>query len=445
LTSPRSRIAELLDGTDLSADQRDEIRRRLETLLDAMVRDGDAHRDERVEALSARVRQAEEQLAQAQKMEAIGRLTGGIAHDFNNLLTGILGYSSLLKTFLPENGKGYEAAAYIERSARRASQLTRQLLAYSRREAPTFRPVDLRRVIGETIEILSRSVNKNVRIHTDFQDPEEPVSGDAGTLVQALMNLGVNASDAMPGGGHLTFSTSPFVSGGDVFLNDVPVPEGRYISICVADTGGGIPEGIRDEVFAPFFTTKAPGEGTGLGLSMVYSCVRTHGGFIRLVSSVGVGTTFQILLPVAEGPGDADEPGKPGEEIPRGTETVLVVDDEEIPLNLLCDMLRSLGYTTLPAVSGEEGIEILRYAPDKVDLVIVDRIMPGMDGIETLSRLRAIRPTLRTILCSGTSGAESTPSGAVPDGFDEFLQKPYEREMLARKVRSVFDPTPSKY
>jgi len=445
LTSPRSRIAELLDGTDLSADQRDEIRRRLETLLDAMVRDGDAHRDERVEALSARVRQAEEQLAQAQKMEAIGRLTGGIAHDFNNLLTGILGYSSLLKTFLPENGKGYEAAAYIERSARRASQLTRQLLAYSRREAPTFRPVDLRRVIGETIEILSRSVNKNVRIHTDFQDPEEPVSGDAGTLVQALMNLGVNASDAMPGGGHLTFSTSPFVSGGDVFLNDVPVPEGRYISICVADTGGGIPEGIRDEVFAPFFTTKAPGEGTGLGLSMVYSCVRTHGGFIRLVSSVGVGTTFQILLPVAEGPGDADEQGKPGEEIPRGTETVLVVDDEEIPLNLLCDMLRSLGYTTLPAVSGEEGIEILRYAPDKVDLVIVDRIMPGMDGIETLSRLRAIRPTLRTILCSGTSGAESTPSGAVPDGFDEFLQKPYEREMLARKVRSVFDPTPSKY
>jgi len=445
LTSLRFLIAEIVDGMDLSADQREEIRRRLEACLDTAERSGAAERDKRIEALEARVRQAEEQLAQAQKMEAIGRLTGGIAHDFNNLLTGILGYSSLLKTFLPENGKGYEAAAYIERSARRASQLTRQLLAYSRREAPTFRPVDLRRVIGETIEILSRSVNKNVRIHTDFQDPEEPVSGDAGTLVQALMNLGVNASDAMPGGGHLTFSTSPFVSGGDVFLNDVPVPEGRYISICVADMGGGIPEGIRDEVFAPFFTTKAPGEGTGLGLSMVYSCVRTHGGFIRLVSSVGVGTTFQILLPVAEGPGDADEPGKPGEEIPRGTETVLVVDDEEIPLNLLCDMLRSLGYTTLPAVSGEEGIEILRYAPDKVDLVIVDRIMPGMDGIETLSRLRAIRPTLRTILCSGTSEAERTPSGAVPDGFDEFLQKPYEREMLARKVRSVFDPTPSKY
>ena len=444
MTSLGSRIAEVVDGTNLSAEQRDEIRRRLETCLDALVRAGAAERDERIEALSTRVRQAEEQLAQAQKMEAIGRLTGGIAHDFNNLLTGILGYSSLLKTFLPENGRGYEAAAYIERSARRASELTRQLLAYSRREAPTFRPVDLRKVTGEAIEILSRSVNKNVEIHTDFQAPPKPMSGDAGALVQAMLNLGVNAADAMPGGGHLTFSTSLFVSGGDVYFNDVLVPEGPYVSICVADSGSGIPEEIRDEVFAPFFTTKAPGEGTGLGLSMVYSCVRTHGGFVRLVSSVGVGTTFQILLPVMEESGDADEPREPDTEIPRGTETVLIIDDEEIPLNLLRDVLRSLGYTTLPASSGEEGIEILRYAPEKVDLVVVDRIMPGMNGIETLARLRAIRPTLRTILCSGTSEAGGTPSGAVPGEFDDFLQKPYERETLARKVRSVLDARPSK-
>ena len=403
-----------------------------------------AEYEARIEALSARLRQAEEQLAQAQKMEAIGRLTGGIAHDFNNLLTGILGYSSLLKTFLPEHGKGFEAAAYIERSARRASELTRQLLAYSRREAPTFRPVDLRKVTGEAIEILSRTVNKNVEIHTDFHAPPDPVSGDAGALVQALLNLGVNASDAMPGGGRLTFSTSLFVSDGEVYLNDVLVPEGRYVSICVSDSGSGIPEAIRNEIFAPFFTTKAPGEGTGLGLSMVYSCVRSHGGFIRLVSSVGVGTTFQILLPLMEEPEGSPEPRMAETVVPRGTETVLVVDDEEIPLNLLCDVLRSLGYTTLPASSGEEGIEILRYAPEKVDLVILDRIMPGMDGIETLARLRAIRPSLRTILCSGTSEGEEATSGAVPDGFEDFLQKPYERETLARKVRSVLDVKPSK-
>ena len=443
MTPLRSRIAEAVDGIGLSAEQREGILRRLETHLDALVRAGAAERDERIEALSTRVRQAEEQLAQAQRMEAIGRLTGGIAHDFNNLLTGILGYSSLLKTFLPENGRGYEAAAYIERSARRASELTRQLLAYSRRETPRFRPVDLRKVTGETIEILARSVNKNVEIHTDFHHPQEPVSGDAGALVQALLNLGVNAADAMPGGGHLTFSTALFVSDGEVYLNDVPVPEGRYVSICVADTGCGIPEEIRSEVFAPFFTTKAPGEGTGLGLSMVYGCVRAHGGFLRLVSSVGVGTTFQILLPILGESGDADEPREAGVEVPRGTEIVLVVDDEEIPLNLLCDVLRSLGYTTLPASAGEEAIEILRHAPEKVDLVIVDRIMAGMDGIETVARLRAIRPTVRTILCSGSAEAERAPSGAVPDGFDDFLQKPYERETLARKVRSVLDAGPS--
>ena len=417
----------------------------MRTHLDEAERAGTAERDERIVALSTRVRQAEERLEQAQKMETIGRLTGGIAHDFNNLLTGILGYSSLLKTFLPEDSRGYEAAAYIERSARRASELTRQLLAYSRRETPTFRPVDLRRVTGEAIEILSRTVNKNVEIHTALHEPQKPVSGDAGTLVQALLNLGVNASDAMPGGGHLTFSSSPFVSDGEVYLNDVLVPEGRYVSICVSDTGSGIPEEIRNDVFAPFFTTKAPGKGTGLGLSMVYSCIRTHGGFVRLVSSVGVGTTFQILLPAMEESGDPDEPRAAEKEIPRGKETVLIVDDEEIPLNLLCDVLRSLGYTTLPAVSGEEGIEILRYAPGKVDLVIVDRIMPGMDGIETLARFRSILPTLRAILCSGTSEEESVPSGVVSDGFDEFLQKPYERETLARKVRSVLDARPSKY
>jgi CheY-like chemotaxis protein len=305
--------------------------------------------------------------------------------------------------------------------------------------------VDLPKVIGEAIEILARSVNKNVEIHADFHHPQENVTGDAGALVQALLNLGVNASDAMPGGGHLTFSTSSFVSDGEVYLNDVLVPEGRYVSICVADTGSGIPEEIRDEVFAPFFTTKAPDEGTGLGLSMVYSCVRSHGGFVRLVSSVGVGTTFQILLPVMKDPGGADEPREDETELPRGTETVLVVDDEEIPLNLLCDVLRSLGYTTLPAASGEEAIEIFRYAPEKVALVIVDRIMAGMDGIETLARLRAIRPGLRTILCSGTSEAGRPPSGAVPDVFDDFLQKPYERETLARTVRSVLDIEPSRF
>jgi len=397
----------------------------------------------RIEELASRLRHTEEQLAQAQKMEAIGRLTGGIAHDFNNLLTGILGYASLLKTYLPEGGEGHDAAAYIERSARRASELTRQLLAYSRREAPKLRPLEIRRVIGEAIEILSRAVNKNVEIRTDFQAPPAPVMGDSGPLVQALLNLGVNANDAMPSGGVLTFSTAPFSSDGEVYFDDVLIPEGRYVSVCVSDTGSGIHESIRDRVFAPFFTTKAPGEGTGLGLSMVYSCVRSHGGFVRLESPAGPGTTFRILLPLAEDLASPAEARPPEGGLPRGEETVLVIDDEDIPRQLLCDMLRSMGYTALPASSGEEGIGILRTSPENVDLVILDKIMPGMDGTRTLHRLREIRPGLRVILCSGYT-AEGSAGGNLVVLFDDYLQKPYEMETMARKVRSLLDVKPSK-
>ncbi|MBP2668833.1 MAG: sensor hybrid histidine kinase [Deltaproteobacteria bacterium] len=253
-----------------------------------------------VEELKERLRQAEEQLAQAQKMEAIGRLTGGIAHDFNNLLTGILGYASLLKMYLPEGGEGHEAAACIERSARRASELTRQLLAYSRREAPRLRPLEIRRIVGEAIGILSRSVNENVEIRTDLRADPEPVMGDPGMLIQALLNLGENAVDAMPAGGVLTFSTGTFESDGETLFGDAPVPEGRYVTVGVSDTGSGIAESIRDQVFTPFFTTKAPGEGTGLGLPMVHSCVRSHGGYIRLASRPGQGTTVHVLLPVSD-------------------------------------------------------------------------------------------------------------------------------------------------
>jgi two-component system cell cycle sensor histidine kinase/response regulator CckA len=395
-----------------------------------------------IEDLASRLRNAEEQLAQAQKMEVLGRLTGGIAHDFNNLLTGILGYASLLKTSLPEGGDGYEAAEYIERSALRASELTRQLLAYSRRESPKLRPVGIHKVLGEAIQILSRSVNKNVEIRADLRAPSDQVMGDPGALLQALLNLGVNASDAMPAGGILTLATAPFASDGTVPFNDAPVPEGGYVSVSVSDTGSGIPESIRDQVFAPFFTTKAPGEGTGLGLSMVHTCIRSHRGFLRLESRVGRGTTFQFLIPAADAGAAAPVPGPPGDRVPGGKETVLVIEDENIPRRLLCDLLRSLGYTPLPAASGEEGIEILGTAPDKVDLVIVDKIMPGTNGIETVRRLRRLRPQLRCILCSGHDPEEASdapPSG----GFEAYLQKPYERETLARKVRAVLDAAPS--
>jgi nitrogen-specific signal transduction histidine kinase/CheY-like chemotaxis protein len=395
-----------------------------------------------VEELAARLRQTEEQLAQAQRMEALGRLTGGIAHDFNNLLTGILGYASLLKTYLPEGGEGHQAAAYIERSARRASELTRQLLAYCRREAPKPRPLDIRQVIREAIGILSRSVNKNVEIRVDLRGEPAPVMGDPGSLIQALLNLGVNASDAMPAGGVLTFSIAPLASDGETLFGDVPVPEGQYVTVGVSDTGAGIPESVRDRVFTPFFTTKAAGEGTGLGLPMVHNCIRSHGGHVRFESRVGAGTTFHILLPLAAMPAPPPEAQEAGAGAPRGKETVLVVDDEDIPRRLLCDMLRSLGYTAIPATSGEEGIGILGEALSGIDLVILDKIMPGMDGPETLRRLREILPRVRVLLCSGYA-AEGGHGPEILSPFDGFIQKPYEMDAMARKVRSLLDTRPS--
>jgi two-component system, cell cycle sensor histidine kinase and response regulator CckA len=392
-----------------------------------------------VEDLALRLRNAEEQLAQAQKMEVLGRLTGGIAHDFNNLLTGILGYASLLKTLIPEGGDASEAASYIERSARRASELTRKLLAYSRRESTNFRPVEIHKIVGEAVGILSRSVNKNVDIRANLGATRDLVMGDSGALLQALLNLGVNAGDAMPDGGALTLSTEPFVSDGTRPFADVPVPEGAYICVSVSDTGTGIPDELREQVFAPFFTTKAPGEGTGLGLSMVRTCVRNHGGFLRVDSRPGEGATFRLLLPVSADSARAVEAGARETHAPRGSETVLVIEDEDIPRHLLCDLLRSLGYTPLPAPSGEAGI-VLASAPTApgVDLVIVDKIMPGLSGPETMRRLRALRPSLRSILCSGHDGGEASGEERA-EGFDEYLRKPYELETLARKVRAVLD------
>jgi len=251
-----------------------------------------------IDDLSSRLKTAEERLARARRMEELGYLAGQIAHDFNNLLTGILGYSTYLKTLLPRDSNGFEAAGCIEQSARRAADLTRRMLDYSHRETPEPRPVEIDRLIGEAIGVLSASVGPKVEIRADLSAPSGPVMGDPDTLLRALLHLGANANDAMPAGGVLTLSSGPFFSDGSVTFDDVPVPEGDYVSISVADTGRGIPDTLRDRVFAPFFTTKPEDTGTGLGLPMVGRCVRKHGGFLRVESREGAGTTVQILLPV---------------------------------------------------------------------------------------------------------------------------------------------------
>jgi len=230
-------------------------------------------------------------------MEELGYLTGGIAHDFNNLLTGILGYASFLRTFLPEGSRGHEAAGHIEQSARRAAELTRRMLDFSHRETPPLRPERIDPLVEEAVGILSSCVPGNVEIRTDLRAPADPVMADPDALIRALLHLGTNASDAMPGGGLLSIDTAPFVSDGSLVLDHVPIPEGQYVSIRVSDTGCGIPEPVREKIFTLFFSTKPGEEGTGLGLPMVGRCVRKHGGFLQVESRENEGTTVRILLP----------------------------------------------------------------------------------------------------------------------------------------------------
>ncbi|GAB4361711.1 MAG: hypothetical protein Kow00128_00760 [Deltaproteobacteria bacterium] len=383
------------------------------------------------------------QLAQVQKMEAIGRLAGGVAHDFNNLLTGILGYASLLKSTLPPGSEDFGAAEYIELAARRAAELTRQLLAYSRQEAVVTQPLNFQRVLSEAIEILSRSVDRNIRIRQEYRAERTTILGDPTALIQALLNLGINARDAMPDGGELVLRTDTVSYGEERERDGIPVAAGFYLKVEVSDTGTGIPEGIRQKIFEPFFTTKEPGRGTGLGLSMVYGCVKSHKGYIFVRSNLPRGTTFELLLPLtdrSEVETDAAPSGAPSAPVPPGSGTVLVVDDEEIPLRLACDMLRTLGYTPLPASSGKQGLEIAEAHPGTIAGVILDRIMPGIDGLELLERMRKILPRARYILSSGyTEGEREKPD--LERRFDAFLPKPYEMGTLASTIRKVLADT----
>jgi nitrogen-specific signal transduction histidine kinase/CheY-like chemotaxis protein len=391
------------------------------------------------DARAAGGQESDQPFVQMQKMEALGRLTGGIAHDFNNLLTGILGYASLLKASLPEGTEQFDAADYIERAAKRASHLTRQLLAYSRKEtAALLRPTDVHRIVDEAVEILSRFENKDIRIVTRLDASRFVVEADPTGLIQLLLNLGVNAGDAMPADGLITISTGNFHTESDSEIEGTRIPEGDWLSIRFTDTGTGIPPGIRDMIFDPFFTTKGEGKGTGLGLSTAYNCVKAHRGFIFLENGNEVGASFLVLLPLSTGQAEQHPSSRKTFPLPKCTGTILVIDDEEIPRRLACDMLRALGYKTFDAPSGEMGLALLADGGQRIDLVLLDKIMPGMDGSETRRRIRDIDPALPVVLCSGyIDDAASNPD--ILKQFDGFLPKPFKLEELAGAVGSVLE------
>jgi nitrogen-specific signal transduction histidine kinase/ActR/RegA family two-component response regulator len=378
----------------------------------------------------------EEELLQAQKMESIGTLAGGIAHDFNNILGTIVGYLGLLKEELPGNPELQRYFEILERSALRASELTRQLLGFARKGKFEVRPLDLARLCSEVVELFRTTLDPRVQLRTHFPPDLPLVEGDASQLHQAILNLCMNARDAMPEGGLLELTLQPVIAP-DPTSGEPPVLR-PYACLTVRDTGVGMDEHVKSRMFEPFFTTKGPGKGTGLGLAMVYGIVRNHGGFLEVDSEVGKGTSVRMYLPVAGGTGEAEQVAA---ESPPGTgETILVVDDEEPLCNLLRDVLTRRGYRVLVATDGEEALRLYREHGGRIDLVVLDMTMPGLSGMDTFEALRSADPHARILLTSGYT-QEQAAREAVARGAKGFLQKPFLiSELLARVREALQEP-----
>jgi CheY-like chemotaxis protein len=371
----------------------------------------------------------------SQKMEAIGSLAGGIAHDFNNLLTGILGYANLLKVKATPGSEVLKAANVIQDAADRASQLTAQLLGFARKGKNLAVPVDINRIIEEVTGILERTMDPRIRIVKRFAPINVMVIGDPTQMQQLLMNMAVNARDAMPEGGVLTFSTSlARVNDLNTGSSAARLAAGSYAKIELSDTGTGIPAENIEKIFDPFFTTKEQGKGTGLGLAMVFGIVKNHGGHVEVESTVGAGTLFRIFLPLADDLGKAEEtiPAvSAGGETGRGH--VLLIDDQEVVREVCSAMLQALGYMVSTASDGREGVDHYRRCGRDIDLVIIDMIMPNMGGRDCLREIKALNPGVRAILSTGFS-IDGAVQEIIDEGVSGFIQKPYRLEQLSHAV-----------
>lgn len=377
-------------------------------------------------------KQLEEQLRHSQKMEAIGRLAGGIAHDFNNILTAIQGSAELLRQSL-QNEENLGLAKQILKASSRATDLTRQLLDFARKGRRQSVPLNVHRTIQDVVMLLERSIDRRIEIRTELQARQHWVCGDPSQIHNAILNLGVNARDAMSDGGVLTIGTEDYL----VPENSTERPPeegtpGDYVQISVTDTGSGIARELHDRVFEPFFTTKAQGKGTGLGLAGVYGCVKSHNGFVRLESETGQGTAVHMHLPTSPPPKDDPNQTRAGQLSPAcGHGGVLIVDDEEMVRTFAQRAIESMGYTPYPASSGLEALELYRRHKDKIDLVLLDLVMPQMSGEEVFEALRNINPDIRAIISSGYSQS-AIPQDLLDSGVVGLLNKPFSIEQLAR-------------
>jgi len=384
------------------------------------------------------LRARESELRQFQKMEAIGRLAGGVAHDFNNLLTVIRGYMDLLLVRLTDNPAAREDALQVARAADRAAELTGQLLAFSRSRPITGALVDLNRVVDEFLPMLRRTLGEHIVIESQLAPDLGPVRADAGQIGQVLLNLALNARDAMPEGGTLTIATENADLDASYPGTHVPLPPGPYVRISVGDTGVGMDEETRAHVFEPFFTTKGPGQGTGLGLSTAYGIVRQHDGAIWIYSEPGHGTTVRLYLPRVHGDFTAPAPRAPLEAASAGGETILLVEDEDAVRHVARRLLETRGYQVIEADGGEAALAHARVAGQRIDLLLSDVIMPGMNGREVAEAVRQLRPGLRVLFVSGHSGEVLNRLGGLGPGA-HFLTKPFSSAELCDAVRRAID------
>lgn len=374
-------------------------------------------------------------LFQSQKMESVGLLAGSIAHDFNNILTAIIGHAEVVRLFPTLDGKSLRSLRVIEDASRKAGAMINKLLGFARKSNYEFLPLNLNDVIHDTLKLLEQTVGKTVSLRLELDHEIPLIQGDFNQLEQVITNLLINGRDAMPNGGRLTITTHRReVTHG---MPDVPpyVPPGEYVQLRVADTGTGIPEEILQKIFEPFFTTKARDKGTGLGLSMVYGAIKEHKGFITVENQPGSGAMFTMYFPISQTP--AAYCAKHLEKIPRGTETILFVDDEKEILTAVEEILTSSGYTVFASDDPAHALDLMKANKLPIDLVITDMVMPKIDGKELIRQIRLINPTIKILAISGYMKyvADKTDISHI----DGFLQKPFESVRLLTAVRRVID------
>ena len=383
-------------------------------------------------------KQMEDMFRQAQKMEAVGRLAGGVAHDFNNMLSVIIGYSELLLERADTDGQVRKQCEEIKRAGDRAASLTRQLLAFSRQQVLEPRVLNLNTSVAEIEKMLRRLIGEDIDLRTSLDPTLGLVKADPGQIEQVIMNLALNARDAMPGGGKLIIETSNTELDDEYALHHPPCIVGRYVILAVTDSGVGMSQETKARIFEPFFTTKELGKGTGLGLSTVYGVAKQSGGYIWVYSEPGQGSVFKLYLPRVDGSEVQIRPAKSAPELLPGTETVLLVEDEQSVRALTRNLLEQGGYTVLEADNGAHAVEIAKQHHGPIHLLLTDVVMPGMNGPAVAEMILPIHPEAKALYVSGYSSSFGTQTGLVPAGANLF-QKPFSRAALLRKVRNLLD------